>query len=164
VDRIRVEYAGGIFHVWARRVDRWALFVDESDYRRYLRVLGRTVEACDWILLSFCLMPNHVHLLVELREANLSKGMQKLHGSYVKWFNARHDREGRLFERRFGSNPVEDEIYFFTVVKYIETNAVDAKLCATPEEWLWSSRGLTAAEGCPPWLADDVLHERRSTS
>ncbi|MEA2495028.1 MAG: REP-associated tyrosine transposase [Thermoleophilaceae bacterium] len=148
---LRVQYAGGIFHVWARRVDRSSLFVDEADYERYLTVLDRTVVACDWVLLSFCLMPNHVHLLIELRKPNLDKGMQKLHSSYVKWFNARHDRKGRLFEHRYGSRPVQDEIYFVTVVEYIESNPVTAKLAATPERWRWSSRGLIAARGCPDW-------------
>jgi REP element-mobilizing transposase RayT len=71
----RLQFAGGIFHVWARRVDRSPLFVDEDDYRRYVALLAATVVRCDWILLSFCLMPNHVHLLVELRKANLAKGM-----------------------------------------------------------------------------------------
>jgi REP element-mobilizing transposase RayT len=160
--RLRVQFAGGIFHIWARRVDRWPLFVDEADYQRYVTVLARTVEACGWILLSFCLMPNHVHLLIELREPNLDKGMQKLHGSYVKWFNARHGRTGRLFEHRYGSRPVVDELYFVTVVRYIETNPVDARLCNSPEEWRWSSRGLIAALGCPKWLGDDVLRERRA--
>jgi putative transposase len=141
-------------------VDRWPLFADEADFERYLTVLRRTVEACDWVLLSFCLMPNHVHLLIELREANLDKGMQKLHGSFVKWYNARHSRTGRLFEHRYGSRPVSDELYFLTVVKYIEMNAVDAGLCATPDDWRWSSRGVIAERGCPAWLADDVLQER----
>jgi putative transposase len=158
--RFRLQFAGGIFHVWARRVDRWALFVDEADFQRYLTVLERTVEACGWTLLSFCLMPNHVHLLIELREPNLDKGMQKLHGSYVKWFNARHSRTGRLFEHRYDSRLVDDELYFLTVVKYIEMNPVEARLCDTAADWRWSSRGLIAKQGCPEWLADDVLQER----
>jgi REP-associated tyrosine transposase len=158
--RLRIQYAGGIFHVWARRVDRWPLFVDVADFERYLTVLARTVEACDWVLLSFCLMPNHVHLLIELREPNLGKGMQKLHGSYVKWFNARHGRTGRLFERRYQSRPVSDELYFLTVAKYIEMNPVEASLCERPNEWRWSSRGVIAERGCPTWLADGILQER----
>jgi REP element-mobilizing transposase RayT len=150
-----------MFHIWARRVDRRPLFVDDADYRRYVKLLAQTVEDTGWLLLSYCLMPNHIHLLVELREANLAKGMQKLHGSYARWFNDRHARTGRLFEHRYGSRPVDDEIYFATVVRYIETNPVDAALCASSEDWPWSSRGLLAAGPCPPWLADDVLRLRR---
>ena|SRR5436853_3999401 len=157
----RVEFAGATFHIWARRVDRWPLFVDDEDYERYLALLASTVERFDWILLSFCLMPNHVHLLVELREPNLARGMHSLHGKYVRWFNDRHDRDGRLFEHRYGAKLVEDEVYFLTAVEYIELNPVSAGLCKTPEEWRWSSRGQAAKAHCPKWLADDLLTARR---
>jgi putative transposase len=154
-------FAGDVVHVWARRVDRWPLFVDESDFERYVALLAETVERFEVILLSFCLMPNHVHLLVELREPNLSKAMQSLHGRYVRWFNDRHDRVGRLFEDRFKSKLVEDDLYFVVVARYIETNPVDASLGKRPEDWRWSSRGLIAARGCPPWIADHDLRARR---
>ena len=158
----RIQFAGGIFHVWARRVDRWPLFVDEDDYQRYIALLAKTVARCDWVLLSFCLMPNHVHLLVELREPNLDIGMQWLHGQYARHFNDRHGRVGRLFEHRFKSRVVADELYLVTVVRYIEQNPVDAALCETPDAWPWSSAGI-AANGAPPsWLADAVLQGYRS--
>jgi putative transposase len=158
---LRIQFAGGIFHVWARRVDRWPLFVDEEDYRRYIALLAETVGECKWILLSFCLMPNHVHLLIELRAANLSKGMQSLHSRYVQYFNGRHGRDGALFERRYNSRPVDDELYFATVVHYIEQNPVKAALCASAAEWPWSARGVAVTGSCPPWLADDALRARR---
>ena len=157
----RIEYAGAIFHVYARRVDRRSLFVDDQDYERYVALLARTVERFDWILLSFCLMPNHVHLLVELREPNLAIGMHWLHTKYVRWFNDRHDRDGRLFEHRYNARLVGDELYFLTLVVYIEQNPVKAALCASPGEWPWSSRGVVASNTEAPWLADDVLRERR---
>ena len=157
----RVQYADGTFHVWARRVERWALFVDDEDYQRYVALLAATVEECGWVLLSFCLMPNHIHLLLELREPNLDKGMKMLHEAYVRWYNARRDRGGRLFEHRYGSKAVVDGLYFVTVLRYIETNPVRAGLSDTPEEWPWSSRGIVAAGSCPPWLADDVARARR---
>ena len=157
----RIQFPGDMFHVWARRVDRWPLFVDEDDYRRYIALLAEAVSRFNWILLSFCLMPNHVHLLVELREPNLSSGMQWLQSRYVEYFNDRHRRDGALFERRFQSRLVKDELYFVTVVQYIEQNPVKAALSATPAEWPWSSRGITAAGRCPTWLADDDLAARR---
>jgi putative transposase len=157
----RLQFAGGIFHLWARRVDRWPLFIDEDDYRRYVAILGETVAEYEWLLLSFCLMPNHVHMLIELREANLSKGMQSLQSRYVQYFNERHGRDGTLFERRFNSRHVADALYFLTVAQYIEQNPVKAALCSTPEEWPWSARGMTATGRCPPWLADGTLKARR---
>ena len=157
----RIEFEGAIFHVWARRVDRWPLFVGDADYTRYVRLLERTVKQFGWILLSFCLMPNHIHLLVELRTPTLAKGMHWLQGLYVRWFNDRHTRTGRLFEHRYEAQLVEDDLYFLTVAIYIEQNPVKAALCSTPEEWRWSSRGFATGGVCPPWLADEVLSERR---
>jgi putative transposase len=157
----RIQLAGWPFHVWARRVDRWPLFVDDDDYRRYLAILAETVIDFGWILLSFCLMPNHIHLFIELREPNLSDGMKLLHQRYVRYFNDRHGRSGRLFEHRFDSRPVEDELYFLTLAQYIEQNPVNAALSATPAGWPWSARGVAANGGCPPWLADDELKARR---
>ena len=157
----RIQFAGGLFHVLARRVDRTLLFVDEDDYRRYVALLAATVVEYEWILRSFCLMPNHIPLLIELREPNLAKGMQGLHLRYARYFNDKYDREGRLFEHRYKSKVVADDLYFATVVPYIEWNAVDANLCEVPEEWPWSSRGILASGTCPPWLADDELRVRR---
>jgi putative transposase len=156
----RLEYPGANFHVLARRVDRSLLFLDDADYTQYVRLLERTVERFAWILLSFSLMPNHVHLLVELREPNLAKGMHWLQMKYARWFNDRHGRVGRLFEHRYKAFLVDDELYFITLVVYIEQNPVKGRLCSRPEEWRWSSRGI-AANGASPWLADDLLRERR---
>jgi REP element-mobilizing transposase RayT len=156
----RVEIPGFPYHVTARRVDRTLLFVDEEDYRCYVTLLAKTVERFGWVLLSFSLMPNHIHLLIELREPNLGKGMHWLQKSYARYFNDRHDRSGRLFEHRYDPKLVTDDLYLVTVVAYIEQNPVKARLCATPEEWPWSSRGI-AARGHAPWLADDLLRERR---
>jgi REP element-mobilizing transposase RayT len=157
----RVEYAGANFHVYARRVDRWPLFVDGADYERYLALLAKTVQRFHWILMSFCLMPNHVHLLLELREANLATGMHWLQARYVRSFNDRHGRSGRLFEHRYKAALVEDDLYFLTLVVYIEQNPVKAALCARPEDWRWSSRGVAATGADVAWLADDVLEARR---
>ena len=103
-------------------------------------------------------MPNQVHL----REPNLRNAMHLLHGRYVRWFNDRHGRVGRLFEDRYKAKLVADELYFLTVVRYIEMNPVDAALCARPEAYRWSSRGLIATGNPPGWLADDVLQARRA--
>jgi REP element-mobilizing transposase RayT len=156
----RLEFAGAIFHVYVRRVERRLLYVDDDDYARYIALLERTVEAFDWILLSFCLMPTHVHLLVELREPNLGQGMKFLHEKYVRWYNDRHTRPGRLFEHRYGAKLVDDDLYFLTVVDYIEANPVSAGLCTKPDGWRWSSRGIVASGARAQWLACDLLTSR----
>ena len=90
-------------------------------------------------------MTNHVHLLIQTFEPNLGRGMHALHGLYARLFNERYERVGHLFQNRFGSRPVQDEIQLARVAAYIFDNPVAAGLCATPDDWEWSgrlSRGL----------------------
>jgi REP element-mobilizing transposase RayT len=156
----RQEYSGAIFHIWTRRVERSLLFTDDDDYATYVGLLGSASSERSWLVLEFCLMPNHVHLLLRISSPNLSAGLRDLHRTYVRRFNDRHGRSGRLFEHRPDWKPVEDEIYFLTVVQYIAQNPVRAGLCARPEEWRWSRRGLLAQRPGPHWLASDKRDPR----
>ena len=93
----REEVVDGIFHVYARGNDKRLIYWDEVDRQIYLQALGAVVERCRWRLLAFCLMDNHVHLLVETPDANLGTGMQRLHSDYAQQFNQRHGRSGHVF-------------------------------------------------------------------
>src|SRR4051812_36750227 len=143
----RTEFPGAIFHFWFRRVDRRLLFTDDEDARRYIALLKEVAEEFGWEVLEFCLMPNHVHLLIRISEENVGAGLHKLHRNYVTAYNQKHGRVGRLFERRPQWKAVEDEIYFTTVRQYIAENPVRASLCERPEDWPWSSRGRTKPKG-----------------
>src|ERR687896_722074 len=101
--RPRQEVAGGINHVFARGNNRGHVFIDDTDRRAYLTTLGRVTRWKRWRCLAYCLMPNHVHLLLETPQANLGAGMQYLHGSYANEFNERHGRFGHVFQGRYGS-------------------------------------------------------------
>ena len=94
MSRIRNEAPGAIHHVFARGVLRQRVFLDAQDYERYIKLLAATVKRTEWLILDFCLMPNHVHLLIETPEPNLGEGMQWLHSSYAQSFNDRYDRRG----------------------------------------------------------------------
>jgi REP element-mobilizing transposase RayT len=83
---------GAVHHVFARGNDRGLIYLDDADRAEYLRLLGQVVRWKRWRCLSFCLMDNHLHLLVETPEANLASGMQWLHGRFAQLFNERHDR------------------------------------------------------------------------
>jgi REP element-mobilizing transposase RayT len=144
--RPRNETEAGVHHVYARGVERRAIFVDEDDWRLYLRLLRAVVERFRWHVLGYCLMPNHVHLLVETRAPNLGKGMHMLHGLYAQLFNERYERVGHLFQSRFGNREVHDELGLAAVLGYIALNPVAAGLCDSPGDWPWSShREMTSA-------------------
>src|SRR5215218_10333319 len=111
----REEVAGGIHHVYARGNNKALLFVDDVDREGYLWLLGTEVGRRRWRCLSYCLMDNHMHLLIETPEPNLGRGMQRLHGDFGRGFNRRHSRSGHVFQGRYGSKPVSDDEQLWTV-------------------------------------------------
>jgi REP element-mobilizing transposase RayT len=94
----RLEIADGLYHVWSRGNARDEVFRDEVDYVTFLRVLAPLVRQFKWLCHSFCLMPNHFHLLLETPEPNLARGMRLVKGTYAQRFNGRHRRAGHVFQ------------------------------------------------------------------
>ncbi len=128
------------------------IFMDDADCLLYLRKLGKIVRAMEWNCLSYCLMENHVHLLLETPQANLSRGMQRLHGGYTQAFNGRHKRSGHLFQGRFGAVRIVSDEHLAAVTRYISQNPVEAGLCEHPQEWPWNSEYATTHRRRPDWL------------
>jgi REP-associated tyrosine transposase len=157
----REEVAGGIHHVFARGNNKALLFHDDVDREAYLWLLGRVVALKAWRCLSYCLMDNHVHLLIETPAPNLGEGMQRLHGDFGRDFNRRHVRSGHVFQGRFGSTPARNEEQLWTVAGYIAANPVEAGLCGSPEAWPWSSHACAVGRlAAPAWLDLARLYER----
>ena len=150
--RPREEVEGGVFHVFARGNDKRVVFLDDLDRRMYLGTLRSAVEDCCWRLLAYCLMENHVHLLIETPKVNLGDGMRWLHGTYAGAFNKRHDRSGHLFQGRYGSVRIKTDEQLWTVAVYIAMNPVVAGLCPRPEDWPWSSHSMVLSGTAPDWL------------
>ena len=154
---LREEVAGGLYHVYARGNNRRPIYLADGDRSEYLRLLARTARCRQWNCLAYCLMENHVHLLLETPLPNLSAGMQQLHGEYARRFNDRYGAVGHLFQSRFGSKRVLDDPQLLAVLRYIAMNPVEAGLCHRPEEYDWSSYGsVTRGEG-PTFVATDRL-------
>jgi REP element-mobilizing transposase RayT len=149
----REEREGAVVHVWARGNNQRALFADDEDRLRYLEILGGVVEEANWRCLAYCLMTNHVHLLVETPDANLAWGMWRAHGSYARSFNRRHGRKNHLFGARYGPRDITDGEHLWFAAAYVLLNPVRAGLCADPEDWRWSSyRAMVGLEAAPRWL------------
>jgi REP element-mobilizing transposase RayT len=100
---LRIQRAGGRYHVTARGNERRAIFRDARDRRHFLELLRELPERFGTRLHGWVLMDNHFHLLLETREANLSRTGQWLNVAYSVWFNRRHQRSGHLFQGRFGA-------------------------------------------------------------
>jgi REP element-mobilizing transposase RayT len=126
-----------VFHVTARGVARSLIFRDDVDYFYFTALLQRVVEAFGWTLHTYCLMPNHYHLIVQTTRLDLSTGMHRLNSRYARRFNERYDRSGHLFQNRFSAYVIEDEDYFDRALAYVRDNPVRAGLCERMEEWPW---------------------------
>ena len=116
---------------------RQRIFLDDEDYLTFLRMLHKIQAACDWSLHTYCLMPNHYHLVVESPES-LARGMHLLNGRYARRFNVRYSRTGHVFEGPYDAKPVESDEHFTECCRYIAENPVRAGLCGSPAEWPWS--------------------------
>ena len=148
----RIDYPNAIHHVTQRGNDRQLPFETPDDYRVFLETLAECVARYRWQVLSYCLMPTHLHLLLQTPDANLSLGMRRLKGSYARRFNTAHDRSGHVFKGRFESRLIEDEEHLHAALAYIAFNPVQAGLSATPQDWIWSSHAELAGVRRPSRL------------
>ncbi len=153
----REEEAGAFHHVFARGVRKTPIFRDDRDRIGYLRMLASAIELKGWRCLSYCLMTNHMHLLLQTPEPNLGTGMQRFHGAYAQTFNRRYGLRGHVFESRYEARRIKTDAQLFVVARYIAHNPVEAGLCAAPEDWPWSSHGATVGGSGPPWLDTALL-------
>ena len=138
---VRIEYPGAVYHVICRGNNRQAVFRDDQDRTRYLEKLSLYCEQKEVELLSYCLLTNHVHLLLATPGGNLSKMMQPFQTSYTVYFNQRHRRSGHVFEQRYKALLVDKDHYLLEVSRYIHLNAVAAKIVERPQDYRWSSYG-----------------------
>jgi REP element-mobilizing transposase RayT len=120
------------------------VYLDDLDYQLYLRLLGQTTRRFEWQVLAYCLMPNHVHLLVRVLEPTLSAGMHRQQGLYARRYNERHNYSGHVFEARFHSVHVTREEQLFLTLRYLALNPPQAGLCVDPADWPWSSHAVLA--------------------
>jgi len=148
----REEEAGAVHHVYSRGNRREDLFLDTRDRQLYLAMLGRVTARCRWRCLAFCLMSNHMHLLIETPEPNLGAGMQRFHSPYARVFNQRHKNVGHVFQGRYRNVRVRSDAQLVMTLRYIALNPVAAGLCEDARDWRWSSYALLVEGIAPEWV------------
>lgn len=134
----RQKSESGYYHVILRGIGKQILFEDEEDNERFLSTVQRYRRELGFQLLAWCLMENHVHMLIHDPREQLDLIMKKIAGSYAIYFNRKYDRSGHLFQDRFMSEAVNSDEYLLTVVRYIHRNPEKAGLAGT-EAYRWSS-------------------------
>jgi putative transposase len=148
----------GIYHLTSRGNDRRTIFRDDFDRRAFVGRLSRSALKHRWIVLAYCLMTNHYHLVVSAPYGGMSGGMQELNGGFSRRTNNRHGRSGHLFQNRFSVTAISRDAHLLEACRYVVLNPIRAQICTRPEDWPWSSYGACAGlELAPRFLAVDEL-------
>ena len=137
--RPRLLAPGVLYHVIVRGNQKQKTFLDHRDYQAYLERLGRYRKRLGVTVYAYCLMPNHVHLLVETGSQPLSKFMQGLQQSYTQYFNREHRKVGHLFQGRYKAIVCDKDEYLLSLIRYIHLNPIRAKIVRKVEEHPYSS-------------------------
>lgn len=137
--RPRIIIENGIYHVISRGINEIEIFKDDEDYKYFLKILIEEKNKNSVIILSYCLMKTHYHILVKTKNSNLSKFIQILNTKYAKFYNLKYFRFGNLFMNRFKSYYIDSEGYLINVSRYIHLNPVEANIVKNPIDYKFSS-------------------------
>ena len=155
--RVRLVSEGRVYHVTARGVGRQIIFERDDDRQDFVDSMWKIKGECGVEVLAWCLMDNHVHLMLRGRMEDVSRMMHRLLGGYAMRFNARYGRVGHLFQGRFGSKPIEDDGQLLATLCYIHLNPTEVG--ADYESYPWSSFGayVGAEKPADTALIRDIL-------
>jgi REP element-mobilizing transposase RayT len=136
----KATYQGGYYHIYNRGNRKQDLFLEEIDYIGYLERLRKCKEKHKISVICYCLMPNHIHLLLRQDSENpLYKFIQSLHTSYSMYFNRKYDKVGHLFQGRFKQKELDKDEYLLQLSSYIHLNPLIDGLVEKLEDYQWSS-------------------------
>jgi REP element-mobilizing transposase RayT len=137
----RIHTPNTIHHVMIRGNNRQRIFYGDDHFYYFLELLQQSAKKFDHKIIAYCLMTNHVHLLIHIHESPLSLIMKNINFRYARWLNLKLKRIGHLFQGRYRSLEVNDDDYLINLCRYIHFNPVDAKIVTCVENYPWSSHG-----------------------
>ncbi|WP_027445404.1 REP-associated tyrosine transposase [Pontibacillus marinus] len=138
----RIWYPGAMFHITARGNRGSSLFNDEADFNQYLDLVKLCQTEYPFKLHAYCLMTNHIHLLIEVDNYTSGEIMKFIQFKYAKYYNKRYEVTGHLFQGRYYANVIKSIDYLLEVSKYIHLNPVKAGIVLSPESYRWSSYNI----------------------
>ena len=142
---LRVTTANIPFHILDRGNNRQIIFYNEEDFIYFLKLLIRYKKELKFKLYHLCLMPNHIHLMIEpLIDGNLPRIMMRLTLAYSSYFNKKYQGVGHVWQGRYKSSIIDKDNYFIWCGLYVEINPLRAGLVEKPEDWQFSSYGFYA--------------------
>lgn len=135
----RKQSLTGIYHIMIRGNERKDIFFDDDDRDRFLYTLHKMKEDGNYHIFAYCLMNNHVHLLMKEGKDNIQRTMKRICVSYVYYFNNKYQRIGHLFQDRFRSEEVKTDSHILAAARYIHNNPVKAGMVKRVNHYKWSS-------------------------
>ena len=150
---LRIEYPNAFYHVMNRGASRQPVYLVDDDYEIFLEVVKECCRFFGIRIISYCLMPNHYHLLIQTPKANLSRAMRHLNGVYTQRFNRYHKKDGPLFRGRYKAVLVQEDEYLTHLIRYIHLNPIQANLSEDLLKYKWTShRAYLKGQDQAPWL------------
>ncbi|HMO81072.1 MAG TPA: transposase [Pyrinomonadaceae bacterium] len=150
----RIEIEGGLYHVITRGNDRQDIFHSREDHLKFISLIEKAKQQLGFYFYAYCLMSNHLHLLIERRSETVGRIMQRVLTGYSQYYNKRYNKVGHLFQGRHKAILCQSDPYLARLVRYIHLNPVRANMVATPEEYPYSSH--RAYLGIEPYGVIDV--------
>lgn len=135
----RVVSKSGIYHILLRSFNGENIFKDSEDIEKFLSVVESYKESCGFKIYAWCILSGHAHILMQVGEMTPGDIFKRIGGKFVYWYNLKYSRQGPLFQDRYKSEPVENDKYFLTVLRFIHQNPIKHELCNTAEEYELSS-------------------------
>ena len=130
----------GLYHIIFRGINRQNIFEESEDYKKMIDIIDMVKKSKTFEIYAYCLMTNHVHLFIKEKECgDIKKIMHSILTRYVQWFNYKYQRSGALIGNRYKSEPIEDEKYYFSLIRYIHKNPEKAGLVEKLKDYQWSS-------------------------
>ena len=136
---LRIEYPGAWYHVMNRGRRREKIYLEENDYKLFLKILDQVSKLFTVEIHSYALMPNHYHLLIHTPKGNLSRVMRHINAAYTQGFNKRHKIDGSLFRGRYKSILIEEQKYLLELIRYIHKNPINSNMENKLGQYKWCS-------------------------
>lgn len=135
----RIESPTGYYHVMARGNNKEAIFKETSEKEYFIELLRHQIKDNKILLTAYCLMSNHVHLLIYTGLGNMSEALKWINIKFAGRYNFKYERVGHVFQDRFKSEIIDTEGYLIRAIRYIHNNPVKAKIVHAPSAYKWSS-------------------------
>lgn len=157
--RPRVHYSHATYHVMLQGNYKQNIFFDDSDYLEFYRLLERVTQQYNCKIHLFCLMTNHVHLVIQIKYIPLSKIMQNISSSFTRYINKKFNKNGHLFRGRYRDKLVQDDRYFLELCYYIHKNPLSAKMVTDLDCYSWSSHHQYAKNDKLSWVTTSQVEK-----